>query len=148
MPPSDSSQRHRLAADMTTAPQETPMPAHDHSDLVKRLEALEGDQQAGRDHRTRVGTLLSLAGAVVLVVVLGAVSVRDTTLATAAKLATLESRVAAQESATSRRDADDRATATAIVRLETTLQQLQATIIHRLDAIDARAAQSPPSQNR
>lgn len=123
-------------------------PQHDHDTLAKRLDALEEDRQASRDHRTRVGTLLTLAGGVAALVIVGAVTVRDTTLATAAKLATLESRVAALESATSRRDTDDRATATAIVRLETTLQQLQATIIHRLDAIDARAAQPSPAPHR
>ena len=119
-------------------------PQHDHDTLAKRLDALEEDRQASRDHRTRVGTLLTLAGGVAALVILGAVNVRDTTIATSAKLATIEARVAALESGASRRDTDDRATATAIVRLQTTVETLQSTIAHRLDAIDQRPA-APPS---
>ena len=110
----------------------------DHASIEARLSELERDHQETRDHRTQVRTLLSLAGAVALVVVLGAVSVRDTTLRQEAAIAALTGRVTALEAAAGRRDADDRATAAAIVRLQTTVETLQSTIAHRLDAIDAR----------
>ena len=110
----------------------------DHASIEARLSELERDHQETRDHRTQVRTLLSLAGAAAIAVILGAVTVRDTTLATAARLAPLEARAAALEAAAGRRDADDRGTREAIVRLQTTVETLQSTIAHRLDAIDAR----------
>ena len=110
----------------------------DHASIEARLSELERERQEMRDHRTQVRTLLSLAGAAAIAVILGAVTVRDTTLATAARLAPLEARAAALEAAAGRRDADDRGTREAIVRLQTTVEPLQSTIAHRLDAIDAR----------
>ena len=52
---------------------------------------LQQERQEMRDHRTQVRTLLSLAGAAAAVVVIGAVTVRDTTLATAARSAVWDS---------------------------------------------------------
>ena len=52
---------------------------------------LERERQEMRDHRTQVRTLLSLAGAAAIAVILGAVTVRDTTLATAARSAVWDS---------------------------------------------------------
>lgn len=120
--------------------------AHDDRAAIDaRLDDLERERQESRDHRTTVRTLLSLASAGALVVILGAVTVRDTTLATAARLTTLEARVTALETSTSRRDADDRGTREAIVRLQTTVETLQSTIAHRLDALDARLS-TPPAR--
>lgn len=115
------------------------MPSHDDRAAIDaRLDDLERERQESRDHRTTVRTLLSLAGAGALVVILGAVSVRDSTLRQEAAITALNARVTALESAAGRRDADDRATAAAIVRLQTTVETLQSTIAHRLDALDAR----------
>lgn len=120
--------------------------AHDdHAAIDARLDELERERQESRDHRTTVRTLLSLAGAVALVVILGAVSVRDSTLRQEAAITALTARVTALESAAGRRDADDRATAAAIVRLQTTVETLQSTIAHRLDALDARLS-TPPAR--
>ena len=80
------------------------------SAIEARLATLEREREEMRDHRTQVRTLLSLAGAAAIAVTLGAVTVRDTTLATAARLAPLEARAAALEAAAGRRDADDRGT--------------------------------------
>ncbi len=114
-------------------------PSHDdHAAIDARLDELERERQESRDHRTTVRTLLALAGAGALVVILGAVSVRDSTLRQEAAITALNARVTALESAAGRRDADDRATAAAIVRLQTTVETLQSTIAHRLDALDAR----------
>lgn len=136
----DLSARNRGASDIAAA--QTP-PHESHDAIDARLAKLEEERQESRDHRTQVRTLLSLAGAGAVVVVLGAVTVRDTTLATAARLATLESRITALEASTSRRDADDRGTREAIVRLQTTVETLQSTIAHRLDAIDQRLSTTP-----
>lgn len=131
---------------MTTADQSAQVAAHDdHASIEARLAELERERQEMRDHRTQVRTLLSLAGAAAIAVTLGAVTVRDTTLATAARLAPLEARAAALEAAAGRRDADDRGTREAIVRLQTTVETLQSTIAHRLDALDARLS-TPPAR--
>jgi len=132
---------------VTPADQSAQVPtAHDdHASIEARLAKLERDREEMRDHRTQVRTLLSLAGAAAAVVVIGAVTVRDTTLATAARLAPLEARAAALEAAAGRRDADDRGTREAIVRLQTTVETLQSTIARRLDALDARLS-TPPAR--
>lgn len=131
---------------MTPADQSAQLAAHeDHASIEARLTELERERQEMRDHRTQVRTLLSLAGAAAIAVILGAVTVRDTTLATAARLAPLEARAAALEAAAGRRDADDRGTREAIVRLQTTMETLQSTIAHRLDALDARLS-TPPAR--
>ncbi len=109
-----------------------------HDDLRKQVEALQEERQESRDHRTTVRVYMSLAGAAALVVILGAVSVRDTARETAARVVALEARVAAQELSATRRDTEDRATSAAIVRLQATLETLQSTIARRLDAIDQR----------
>jgi len=109
-----------------------------HDDLREQIADLERERQDSRDHRTRVQTLLGLAGAVAVVVILGAVSVRDTARETAARVVALEARVAAQELSATRRDTEDRATSAAIVRLQATVETLQSTIARRLDAIDQR----------
>jgi hypothetical protein len=109
-----------------------------HDDLRKQVEALQLERQESRDHRTTVRVYMSLAGAAALVVILGAVSVRDTARETAARVVALEARVAAEEASATRRDTEDRATSAAIVRLQATLEALQSTIARRLDAIDQR----------
>lgn len=75
-----------------------------------RLTALETEAREARDHRTVVKTLLGLASAAALIVTLGAISVRDETLATAARVTNVESRVADVESAARSRATDDRGT--------------------------------------
>lgn len=109
-----------------------------HDDLRKQVEVLQAERQESRDHRTTMRVYMSLAGAAALVVILGAVSVRDTARETAARVVALEARVAAEEASATRRDTEDRATSAAIVRLQATLEALQSTIARRLDAIDQR----------
>jgi hypothetical protein len=58
-----------------TPPEHTPL-----DDLRDAVAELQRERQESRDHRTRVQTLLTLAGAAALLVVTGAVSVRDTVL--------------------------------------------------------------------
>ena len=58
-----------------TPPEHTPL-----DDLRAAVEDLQRERVESRDHRTRVQTLLTLAGAAALLVVAGAVSVRDTVL--------------------------------------------------------------------
>lgn len=121
-------------------------PTHDELEAVReQLADLQRERQESRDHRIYVRTLLGLASAVALLVVLGAVSVRDTARETAARVVALEARVAAQELSATRRDTDDRATSAAIVRLQATMETLQSTIARRLDAIDQRLT---PSSHR
>lgn len=140
----DLSARHRAAGD---APAAAPG-CDDCTGLASRVVQLEAESRDTHDHRTQVRTLLSLAGAVAVAVVLGAVTVRDTTLATAARLAPLESRVSTLESTSSRRDADDRGTREALIRLQTTVETLQSSLARRLDAIDQRLSQTAPAPNR
>lgn len=83
------------------------------------------EAQTSRDFRTRVQTLMGLAGAAALVVVLGAVSVRDTTLATQARVSSLEARLSALEGAGRARDTDDRGTREVLVRLTTTVDAMR-----------------------
>ncbi len=122
-----------------TAPEHTQL-----DDLRDAVEDLQRERQESRDHRTRVQTLLTLAGAAAIAVVLGAVTVRDAVLRQEAAAAALTARVVALEVAAGRRETDDRATSAAIVRLQTTLETLQSTIAHRLDAIDQRLQTAPP----
>lgn len=122
-----------------TPPEHTPL-----DDMRDAVEDLQRERQESRDHRTRVQTLLTLAGAAAIAVVLGAVTVRDTVLRQEAATTALTARVVALEAASGRRDTDDRATSAAIVRLQTTLETLQSTIAHRLDAIDQRLQTAPP----
>lgn len=103
-----------------------------------QLDDLQRERQDSRDHRTRVQTLLGLAGAASLVVVLGAVSVRDTARETAARVVAIEARVAALEASAGRRDTDDRATSASLVRLQATVETLQSTLARRLDGIEER----------
>lgn len=60
---------------MTTADQSAQVPtAHDdHASIEARLTELERERQEMRDHRTQVRTLLSLAGAAAIAVILGVV---------------------------------------------------------------------------
>ena len=121
-----------------TAPDHTPL-----DDLRAAVEDLQRERVESRDHRTRVQTLLTLAGAAALLVVAGAVSVRDTVLRQESAVAAITARVVALEVAAGRRETDDRATSAAIVRLQTTLETLQSTIAHRLDAINQRLQTAP-----
>lgn len=120
-----------------------PAPDHAHTELLDRVSQLELESREHRDHRTRVQTLLGLAGAAALVVILGAVSVRDLTLSTTGRVETIQSRVERIETTAARRDSDDRTTREALVRLQatvetlqTTVGALQTTIVSRLDAIE------------
>lgn len=121
-----------------TPPEHPPL-----DDLRADVADLQRERVESRDHRTRVQTLLTLAGAAALLVVAGAVSVRDTVLRQESATTALTARVVALEAASGRRDTDDRATSAAIVRLQTTLETLQSTIAHRLDAIDRRLQTAP-----
>lgn len=116
-------------------------PAHD--DLREQLAELRRESQDLRDHRTTVRTLLTLAGGVAVVVILGAVSVRDSTLRQEAAVTALSARVAALEASAGRRDTDDRATSASLVRLQATVETLQTTLARRLDTIEQRLSTSP-----
>lgn len=123
----------------TTPPAET----GNHDAHAARLTALEAavdalrtEATASRDHRTRVtayGALIAAVGGLVLV---GALSARDITLSTSGRLEALSARVDRAEAAASRKDSDDRTTREAIVRLQTTLETLQSTVVTRLDSIE------------
>lgn len=116
--------------------------------LAKRLTALEAESATHRDHRTRVQTLLGLAGAAALVVILGAVSVRDTTLATSAQVATLAARVAADEAAVAASDADERSTRDTIVRLTTVVEGLRVQVADLTSELRARESSAPRPAGR
>ena len=122
-----------------TPPEHTPL-----DDLRDAVAELQRERVESRDHRTRVQTLLTLAGAAAIAVVLGAVTVRDTVLRQESAAVALTARVVALEAASGRRETDDRVTSAAIVRLQTTLETLQSTIAHRLDVIDQRLQPAPP----
>lgn len=120
-----------------------PAPDHAHTELLERVSQLERESQEHRDHRVQVRTLLGLASAAALVVILGAVSVRDITLSTSGRVETLTSRIEHVETTAARKDSDDRTTREALVRLQatvetlqTTVGALQTTIVSRLDAIE------------
>ena len=116
-----------------------------------RLAALERDLaeikasvgEQGK-HRTRVETILGVVGASAVIIGVGAMNVRDSVTRLEAGVSSREARIASLEANSSRRDSDDRATAAAIIRLQTTMETLQSTIAQRLDAIDRRLAPSPP----
>jgi len=72
-----------------TAPEHTPL-----DDLRDAVAELQRERVESRDHRTRVQTLLTLAGAAAIAVVLGAVSVRDTVLRQESATTALTARVA------------------------------------------------------
>lgn len=127
---------------------DTQPPAQNNTE--ERLDRLEQEAQEYRDHRTRVQTLLGLASAAAIVVILGAISVRDITLSTTGRVDTLTSRIEHVESAAARRDGDDRTTREALVRLQatvetlqTTVGALQTTIVSRLDTIEQRLTNRP-----
>jgi len=108
-------------------------------EVVKRdIDELKKERTESRDHRTVVRTLLSAAGAGAAIVILGAVSVRDSTLRQESQMQALTARVAQLEAASGRRDTEDRITSSQIVRIQTTLETLQQTIARRLDSIDQR----------
>lgn len=127
-----------------------PAPEHTNTELFERVTQLELESREHRDHRTRVQTLLGLAGAAALVVVLGAVNVRDNTLSTSNRVEMLTSRMEHAETTAARKDSDDRTTREALVRLQatvetlqTTVGALQTTIVSRLDTIEQRLAARP-----
>lgn len=95
-------------------------------------------------HRTRVETILGFVGACAVVIGIGAMNVRDSVTRMEAGISSRDARLSALESGASRRDSDDRATAAAIIRLQTAMETLQSTIAQRLDTIDRRLASSPP----
>lgn len=118
--------------------------------LESRLSALERsvgelskDSEAQKRHRTRVETILGVVGACAIIVGVGAMNVRDSVTRLEAGVASRDARLSELETHESRRDSDDRATAAAIIRLQTTMETLQSTIAQRLDAIDRRLAASP-----
>lgn len=127
----------------TPTPSFPPPTADDHAALATRLARLEEDARDNRDHRTKVQTLLGLAGAAALAVTFGAVSVRDITLTTGGRLEALQARVDRVEAGAARRDGDDRTTREAIVRLEATLEALRSSLATRLDSIDQRLQRGP-----
>lgn len=113
-----------------------------------RLAALEADAATSRDHRTRVQTLLGFVGAAATVVVLGAVSVRDTTIATSAQVTSLATRVAADESALAARDADERTTRDTIVRLTTVVEALRSQVADLTSELRTRPPAPPRPAGR
>lgn len=118
----------------------------DHAALAARIARLEDEARDGRDHRTRVQTLMGLAGAAALAVTIGAVSVRDITLTTSGRVDALGARMDRVEVASARRDGDDRTTREAIVRLEATLEALRSSLATRLDSIDQRLQRAPSAR--
>ena len=72
---------------------DTPAPPAPDNDHGERIARLERESQEHRDHRVQVRTLLGLASAAALVVILGAVSVRDVTLSTSGRVEALTARL-------------------------------------------------------
>ena len=119
------------------------MPHPDRDDAQDaELEALRKEMQEHRDHRTMVRTLMGLASAVALVVVLGAVSVRDTTMATSARVDSITERMGALTSAAHARDADDRGSRETLVRLTTTIEAMRNELADLRAAVLTREAQN------
>lgn len=112
--------------------------------LERDLAEIENSVSEQGKHRTRVETILGVVGACAVIIGVGAMNVRDSVTRLEAGVASRDARLSALESGASRRDSDDRATAAAIIRLQTTMETLQSTIAQRLDAIDRRLASSPP----
>lgn len=148
-------ERHRSAADISGASQPPALaPAREsHEDVFVRLRVAEGELAEVRKevaaqvkHRARVETVMFIVGGCALAVAIGAFNVRDSVTRLEAGVAAREARIATLESAGARRDNDDRATATAIVRVQTTMETLQSTIAQRLDAIEARLATPAPAR--
>lgn len=128
-------------------------PSHAHDALTSRLAALEtalddvrDEATQSRDHRTRVTAYGALVAAVGGLVVVGAISARDITLSTSGRVDALGARVERVEAAASRKDLDDRTTRDAIVRLQSTLEALQSTVVTRLDSIDQHLPTRAPSR--
>lgn len=131
---------------------DTPAPPAPDNDHGERIARLERESQEHRDHRVQVRTLLGLASAAALVVILGAVSVRDVTLSTSGRVEALTARIEHVESTAARKDNDDRTTREALVRLQatvetlqTTVGALQTTIVSRLDAIEQHLPAQRPT---
>lgn len=126
----------------------TPPTSPDSIDsIVARLAAsetaittLRDEAKESRDHRTTMRAYLTIAGVIVsalgTLVLVGAVTTRDITLSTSGRLDAVTARVERVEDAASRKDLDDRTTRDAIVRLQSTLETLQSTVVTRLEAIE------------
>ena len=112
------------------------------------LEALRKEMQEHRDHRTMVRTLMSLASAVALIVVIGAVSVRDQTMATASRVETIASRQQSMEASSHARDTDDRGSREAIIRLTATVDAMRTELSEIRGAVLSRDSQTPAPPRR
>ena len=108
-----------------------------------RLAALEAEAKEARDHRTVVKTLLGMASAAALLVILGAVTVRDTTLDTARRVTAVEVRQTESEVASRARDTDDRSTRETLIRLTATIEALRAQVEGLRSEMQGRRSPTP-----
>ena len=110
--------------------------------LATRVDALARESTEHRDHRTRAETRWSIIAAVVgalgVGALVGAVTTRDAVQATALRVAALERAQADAASIARERDADDRRTTEALVRLTVTVDALRARVEDLTSELRAR----------
>lgn len=110
--------------------------------LTARIDKLDRESAEHHDHRTRAETRWSIIAAVVgalgVGALVGAVTTRDAVQATALRVAALE-RAQTDAAVTAReRDADDRRTTEALVRLTVTVDALRARVEDLTSELRAR----------
>lgn len=110
--------------------------------LTARVDALAHESIEHRDHRTRAETRWSLIAAVVgalgVGALVGAVTTRDAVQATSLRVAALERAQTDAATSARERDADDRRTTEALVRLTVTVDALRARVEDLTSELRAR----------
>ena len=110
--------------------------------LTARVDALAHESIEHRDHRTRAETRWSLIAAVVgalgVGALVGAVTTRDAVQATSLRVAALERAQTDAAASARERDADDRRTTEALVRLTVTVDALRARVEDLTSELRAR----------
>ncbi|MBL8605136.1 MAG: hypothetical protein JNK72_24615 [Myxococcales bacterium] len=89
-------------------------------------------------HRTLVKFLIGAVAAVILSLAGGAIAVRDATIEGKSHQAEVDRRLMQIEARAQQSDTDARLTREAMVRVETTLSGIQASLDHRLSSIETR----------
>lgn len=110
--------------------------------LTARIDKLDRESTEHRDHRTRAETRWSIIAAVVgalgVGALVGAVTTRDAVQATALRVAALERAQTDAAAVARERDADDRRTTEALVRLTVTVDALRARVEDLTSELRAR----------
>ncbi len=120
--------------------------------LTTRVDALARESTEHRDHRTRAETRWSLIAAVVgalgVGALVGAVTTRDAVQATSLRVAALERAQTDAATSARERDADDRRTTEALVRLTVTVESLRAQVADLTSELRARESSAPRPAGR